>query len=86
MLRFTKFAKRIQLVTAKTTLDHPVRSLLTGLAQKFVYDFESIQDQTAFAKQWYTRGFGPGNVVPIYSPLGTIEQVVEPPLIAMLGK
>lgn len=86
VLRFTKFAKRIQLVTAKTTLDHPVRSLLTGLAQKFVYDFESIQDQTAFAKQWYTRGFGPGNIVPIYSPLSTIEQVVEPPLIAMLGK
>lgn len=84
VLRFTKFVKRVQLVTARTAMDHPVRSFLTGLAQAFVYNFETIQDQTLFAKQWYTTGFGPGNIIPFYSPLDTIQQVVEPPLIAML--
>lgn len=84
VLRFTKFAKRIQLVAAKTAMERPVRTLLTGLAQKFVYNFESIQDQTAFAKQWYTRGMGPGNIVPVYSPLSTLEMVVEPPLINLI--
>lgn len=83
-IRFTKFVKRIQLVNAKTTIEHPIKTALLALVKAFVWNVDNTFDQSLFMKQWYTRGYGPGNIVPLYSPLDTISTAAEPGLIKLV--
>lgn len=83
-IRFTKFVKRIQLVNAKTTIEHPIKTALLALTKAFVWNVDNTFDQSLFMKQWYTRGYGPGNIVPLYSPLDTISTAAEPGLIKLV--
>ena len=81
LIMFTKFVKRIQTVAAKTTMEHPVKSTLMALVQSFVYDFETIQDNTLFTKEWYGNHLGGGNIVPLYSIGDHVENLITPAAI-----
>lgn len=79
--RFTKFVKRVQRVVSQTATKHPLKTLGTLFTQQFLLDYDSIQDQSIFSKDWYTNSFGPGNIFPFYSFLGDLENGLEPALI-----
>lgn len=75
---FTKYIKRIQRVIADSSMKHPVKSLMTLMGQAFIYDAATIQDQAFMSKDWYSNGFGLGNIVPLHSPFELIMTGIEP--------
>lgn len=72
---FTKYAKRIQRVIAETGLKYPIRSLLVLFTDSYVWDMETIQDQSIFTRSWY-------NVQPQY-PWERVMEVMTPALVQM---
>lgn len=75
---FTKYVKRIQRVIADSSIKHPVKSFLTLMGQQFLFDAPTIQDQAWLSKDWYSQGFGLGNIVPLHSPWDLLKTGLEP--------
>lgn len=69
LVMFTKFAKRIQHVIAKGTIDNPIGTLMFILGQSFILDTEDIMEQNVFNKHWSSL---------VHSPLDNIINAVTP--------
>lgn len=75
---FTKYVKRIQRVIADSSIKHPVKSLMILMGQSFLFDMPTIQDQAWMSKEWYTNGFGLGNIIPLHTPWDLLKTGLEP--------
>ena len=52
LFMFTKFAKRIQHVILKSSIDNPIGTLMFLLGQHYVLDTEDILEQNVISKNW----------------------------------
>ena len=74
-IMFTKYAKRIQRVIGETGVKYPLKSALTLLFDSYIWDMDTIQDQSLFTRSWY-------NMQPQY-PWERIFEVMNPALVQM---
>ena len=72
LMMFTKYAKRIQRITGKTMLYHPIRTLavMTGDTYLFNDGLETIMDQTVLDRSWYNFGISPFRIMESAVPVG----------------
>jgi hypothetical protein len=84
VLMFTKYLKRIQQVIANTSMQYPIRTLLTVTAAAFLFDPDKIQDQNLIVKGLDDNEMGLLGILPVYSPLDVVMNVVNPPLINLV--
>lgn len=81
LLMFTKYFKRIQRVVLQSGADNPIKTSMSVLAAGALLNMDIIQDQLMFTKGFgYDGDFGLSNIVPIYSPLYHLENLIVPPL------
>lgn len=78
VMRFTSYTKRIQLVNANLATEHPLRTTIAMLVNKFVTELPTTFDQSPVERGLRT--------FPVYSMGDTVETVVNPPLISGLRK
>lgn len=78
---FTPYAKRIQRVIKNLTSEHPIRSALITLLDKYAIDLDIVQDQQFMVKSWYNMGIKEEGDLPGISPLDHLISVATPALI-----
>lgn len=82
VLMFTKYLKRIQKIVFKTAFNHPLKTLMTFAVSGVLVGDDKIQNSSLLIKGFgYGGGFDVTNLVPIYSPLYHIDNVLTPPIL-----
>ena len=82
ILMFTKYLKRIQPVITNTLINHPLKTALTFLTAGAIHSGDTIQDQAILARGFDANGeFSFSNMIPIYSPLYHLENILVPPIV-----
>lgn len=81
VLMFTKYLKRIQAVIANSSVNHPVKTALTLATVGTFTGIDTVQEQALLARGFDPQGeFSLSNIVPVYSPLYQLENVLFPAL------
>lgn len=80
-LMFTKYLKRIQNVITQSSIQHPIRTLVTLSAAAFALDADVIQDQAFLVKSMDNNDAGLLGVLPLYTPLDVLMNVVTPAIV-----
>jgi hypothetical protein len=85
LFMFTKYVKNIQRIITQTSVNHPVKTILSLLTFQFLFNQDIIHDQAFMIKGFGQDGeFGLTNIFPFYNPLDSILTVVNPPLIQLV--
>ena len=81
LFMFTKFAKRIQRTIIHQSATNPIKTLMALFTDAYLVNLDTIQEASILAKEWHTNTQGPGNYMPLYSPLDHVYNVTMPPVI-----
>ena len=85
LFMFTKYVKNIQRIVTQTSVNHPIRTIMTLLTFQFLFNQDIIHDQAFLVKGFGQDGeFGLTNIFPFYNPLDSIMTVVNPPLVQLV--
>lgn len=80
-LMFTKYLKRIQNVITQSSIQHPIRTIVTLSAAAFALDADVIQDQAFLVKGMDNNDAGLLGVLPLYTPLDVVMNVATPAIV-----
>lgn len=82
VLMFTKYLKRVQKVVMDTAWTHPIKTSFSVLLGAAFPSTEIFQDQSLLARGFGSNGeFSLSNMVPVYSPLYHLENVLTPAIV-----
>ena len=85
LFMFTKYVKNIQRIITQTSVNHPIKTIITLLTFQFLFNQDIIHDQSFMVKGFGQDGeFGITNIFPFYNPVDSIMTVVNPPLIQLV--
>ena len=81
ILMFTKYLKGIQQVALESSIKHVIRTSAVIIGAVFLLDMPNIQEQALLFKVMDDNEFGIFGVLPYYSPLEHLFNVVTPALV-----